>query len=193
MQILLSAFANTRTRMQRVRDAKFYHGWMKDLSNVTARATLKGNPSLDLGDKFLVEVNGKEKIAIFQAQVTGQSGEEVVLTVLGPVHYKTATESARVSVEHVSGVVEYDGMGVQVDAVDVSAHGVGIVSSQSMRKNEHVGVRFTTPYGDVCCYGEVRYCKPDTENFGKFRIGIALDEFDRLASARWKRLYDASS
>ena len=191
MQVLFSAFANTRTRMQRLRDAKFFHGWMKDLTNVTARASLKGNPTMELGDTFLVEVNGKEKIAVFKAQVSGISGEDVVLTVLGEMNYKGAIESARIVVEGVSGVIAYDGITVEIDVVDVSSHGMGVVASQTMRKGERVQISIISPSGQINCTGEVRYSKPDGELFGKFRIGIALDEFDRLASARWKRLHDS--
>lgn len=191
MQVLFSAFSNTRTRMQRVRDAKFFHGWMKDLTNVTARASLKGNPSVELGDTFLVEVNGKEKTAVFQGQVSGVSGEDIVLTVLGEMNYKGATESARVVVEGVSGVMSFDGLTVDIDVIDVSAHGMGVVAAQTMRKGERIQISIMTPGGQINCSGEVRYSKPDTDSFGKFRIGIALDEFDRLASARWKRLHDS--
>ncbi len=192
MQVLLSAFVNTRTRMQRLRDAKFYYGWIKELTNVNARAILNNNPTIDIGDKFLVEVHGKEKVAIFQAQVSGHAGDDVLLTVIGNVDYRDATESARVSVANVSGVADHDGLEIEIVVQDVSANGMGVIAAQPMRKGTRIRSILHTAFGEIQCTGEVRHAKPDADQFGRFRVGIALDEFDRLASARWKRLYDSA-
>ncbi len=192
MQLMLSAFANTRTRIQRMRDARFFSGWMKDLSNVSARVALKGCPAIEVGEKFMVECHGKEKIAMFQAELSGISGEDAVLSVIGQVTYRPTSESARVTVHSVTGTIKFDGMSTEVEVVDVSENGMGLISAQSLTRGEIVEAILCSPCGEICCAGEVRYCKPDPDQFGKFRVGLALEPLDRLAGARWKRLYDSS-
>lgn len=175
-----------------MRDARFFAGWMKDLTTVSARVTMKGNPSIEIGDKFLIECHGKERIAMFQGQVSNLGGEDIVVTLLGPITYRPTVENARVAVQGVMGTVNHDGLVIDIEVVDVSESGMGVVSSQNLPRGEHIDASLNTPCGDVHCSGEVRYSKPDTEQYGKFRIGIALDPLDRLAGARWKKLYDSA-
>ena len=174
-----------------MRDAKFFYGWMKELTNGSARANLKGNPAIDLGDKFLVEVNGKDRTAIFEAQISGNVGDDVMLTLLGAISYKSTTENARVAVSGLTGLATYDETGIDIQVVDLSASGIGFVAPITMRKGERINIILQASSGEIQCAGEVRYSKPDADAFGKFRVGVALDEFDRLASARWKRLFEA--
>ena len=129
---------------------------------------------------------------MFQSQVSAQSGEDIIIVLLGPITYRPTVENARVSVQGVTGMVSHDGLAIEIEVVDVSESGMGLVSSQNLPRGERIQASLHTPCGDVSCAGEVRYSKPDSEQFGKFRIGIALEPLNRLASARWKQLYDTA-
>ena len=77
--------------------------------------------------------------------------------------------------------------------VDISQRGIGLVIGVPVTRGSWVSMTLKSEFGEIQCTGQVRYCKPDTEQFGSYRVGVALDALDRLAGARWRRLYDAAA
>ncbi len=45
----------------------------------------------------------------------------------------------------------------------------------------------------VECGGIVRYCRPDQEEKGCYRVGIQIEFDDRLSRAMWLRMVQATS
>src|SRR5579862_2974024 len=91
-----AAFANMRTRMQRLKDAKFFSGWVSTFDEQEARIRLTLFGECEPGDRFLVEVFGPETVAVFQGAVSMAFDNHVYLNVLVPVQYRRTTENARV-------------------------------------------------------------------------------------------------
>jgi hypothetical protein len=186
----LYTFSNTRVRLQRLGDAKFFTGWMKELTNISAQVTCKGGSKIESGDKFFVECHGKDKLASFQAVVDFGRGQDLVLSVTSQITYRAASESARVVVPGITGVANHNGLAFDFELIDVSENGMGVITSHPVSREERVTFYLVTPVGDIEGSGEVRYSKPDADAFGRHRLGFAMEPLDRLAQARWRQLYD---
>ncbi len=184
-----AAFANKRARLQRLKDAKFFAGWVKALTETEMHIRLKNPFGMELGDHVLVEVHGSESVATFPAVMTLRSGEDAVFRLAKAIIYVAAKENARISVAPMQCIVQYEGSSVQTEVVDVSAGGFGMLAPQAFKRGDIIQVEIESPFGPVACGGEVRYCKPDAEASGSFRVGIRTAEMERLEKARWNRLF----
>lgn len=185
----LGEFANVRTRLQRLSDAKFFSGWAHELNEEILRMRLSTSVQIEIGDLFMAEVHGPTNIALFRASIAIFSGTEATFNVFAPFKFMPSTENVRLSVEGMRGTAIYDGMRVPFEVLDVSPTGTGLLSRQSLPRSSIVDLELDTAFGVVGASGEVRYCRPDTEVIGSFRIGIRLKELGRLERARWNRLF----
>lgn len=182
------AFINTRARFQRLADAKFFAGWVKDFSTTSIHLTLSYDAELAPGEQFMFEVHGHSIAAVFPAELAVVSGDDLVFTIPQPLRLVSANEEARVFVREVSGILKGETMEVDVLVVDVSRSGAGLLAPLQLSAGERVTLELDTAQGTVVCCGEVRYCRPDSREWGQFRAGILLDDMGRIERARWARL-----
>ena len=185
-----SGFANTRTRLQRLKDARFFSGWVNDFDDHEVRIRLSSPGQCEPGDRFLVEIYGSDTVATFQAGVTMAFDNQAYLTVFGPVQYRRSTENARLSVSGIFGTVSFEGAEVEARVADISRSGVGLIVRKALTRKATVELKLCTPAGEVTGGGEVRYCRPDPSGNGSFRAGVRLMEMGRLEKARWVRLFE---
>jgi hypothetical protein len=185
-----TGFANTRARMQRLKDARFFSGWVKSFDEGEVRIRLSSPGDSDPGDRFLIELYGEETVAMFQAGITMSFDNQAYLTILGPVQYRRTTENARLAISGVFGTVVAEGEEIEARVADISRTGIGLVVRKSLNRKSTVQFKLSTPAGEVTGDGEVRYCRPDTSGNGSFRAGIKLTELGRLEKARWMRLFE---
>lgn len=185
-----SGFANMRTRLQRIKDAKFFSGWVNDFDDQEVRVRLSSPGECEPGDRFLVEIYGTETVATFQAGVTMAFDNQAYLNVFGPIQFRRATENARLCVTGMFGTIIVDGVEIEARVADISRGGVGLILRKSVARKASAQLKLCTPAGEVAGEGEVRYCRPDPSGNGSFRAGIRLSELGRLEKARWLRLFD---
>ncbi len=183
-------FANMRARLQRLKDAKFFTGWISDFDGHEVRVRLGVAGECEPGDLFMFEIYGTELDAIFQARVTMAFDNQSNMSVVGGVSYRPATENARICVSGMFGVVGTPDGDIEVRVTDISVNGLGLVIRKPLKQKMLVKLRLTTAVGEVTGEGEVRYCRLDPAGTGSYRAGLRLSELGRLEKARWLRLFD---
>ncbi|MCB8932046.1 MAG: PilZ domain-containing protein [Fimbriimonadaceae bacterium] len=183
-------FINTRVRLQRLADAKFFSGWVKDFTRTDLVVKLGGPTQVKLGETFMVQVHGHSSTALFRAVLRAVGPKELTFVIPEPVRFLTASEQVRVTVEDVTATITGGGKALEATVVDLSVGGAGLVAAREIKKGEHVRVIFTTPLGNVECDAEVRYCKMESIEDGTYRIGVQLEELGRIERARWNRLVE---
>ncbi len=183
----LKEFAQTRARMQRLSDARFFAGWVHSASNGEIIVEMNATDGLAPGQVFLVQAFGQEACAMFEATARLIADKRVVLRIGGSIRFLEPGEEARLRVKGVSAEVSIDDMAVEAVLADMSQNGVGIATSDPLPKGQRVSIQFETPLGKIESNGEVRYCSQSGLDDG-FRVGVRLDKMDRLNRARWIRL-----
>jgi hypothetical protein len=151
---------------------------------------MNASPSIEIGEVFMVQVHGPEQTVMFKASLALSCAAEMTFNVHPPMTSVPATEAARFSVSGMDGEILYDGIRVAVDVLDISQGGVGLLCQQVVTRYAKVTVVISSPYGPITTTGEIRYCRPDQETLGSYRVGIRLDEMGRLERARWNRLFE---
>ncbi len=185
-----SPFINTRCRLQRLKDAKFFAGWVKDFSPQELLVLLSTKTALAYGDMFSVELHGTDRSAMFNAELKSQNSDDISLKIQEQVRYMPSRERARLRIEGLGGAFNYNGVDTPFSLNDVSLAGCGIVTPYSIPRGAKLNLHIDTDQGVVKCVGEVRYCKPDGNIEGAFRLGILLEPMGRLETARWNNLFE---
>jgi hypothetical protein len=185
-----ASFLNTRARLQRLKDLKFFAGWVKDLTSGELHLKLSTKSVLETGDHFSIEIHGPTCTAQFRAWLAVQSQDEAIFMIPDKIAYLTAKENVRVNVDMPASIVLEDGTPLQVIVLDISSEGAGVLSSISVPRGTKLGLSVDTPHGTVGCDGEVRYSKPDADVPDQFRLGLRLDVVGRVDKARWNKLFE---
>lgn len=185
-----AVFINTRARLQRLSDAKFFAGWVKEFSRTDLVVRCAEPVIVAPADVFMVQVHGHTSTALFRAVLSHQFEAELFFTIPEPVRFLTAHEAVRVSVNGLTALVTSNGRAVEAQVVDLSVKGAGLITTCEFTKGDKVTIAFSTPLGPVECTGVVRYAKPDPAEDDKYRLGLELDELGRIERARWQRLIE---
>lgn len=185
-----SVSINTRVRLQRLSDAKFFSGWVKEFTRTDLVVRMGSLAPMAGGDVFMVQVHGPTFTALFKAVLRSAAEKDLCFTIPEPVRFLKASEQVRVSVVGVSALVTASNRAFESMVVDLSTTGAGLLATRELKKGEIVRVMFTTPVGEIECGAEVRYCKPDSIDDGSFRVGLQLEQMGRIERARWNRLVD---
>jgi hypothetical protein len=186
-------FIQTRARLQRLSDMKFFTGWVESISPEQVRIRLKSpKASVSRGDNFSVEVAGKEKTAAFVGMVSDVAGSVVVLALPQGMTLLPKKESARFFIFGTLGRILLDGEEHAITLVDISENGLGVLADSNLERGTIVEFEIFTPLGSVCGCGEIRYSRIDPDSPSRFRAGIQLKERDRIESARWNQLLNAT-
>ncbi len=182
-------FVQTRARLQRLSDMKFFSGWVESMQNTSVQIRLKPSKAvIEPGDQFSVEVAGKEKTAIFVGKVSEITGAIIHLELPKGVEYTPKKENARVSMYGYRGRVLFEGNEYPFTLVDISEDGLGLFIPTALDRGSIVEFEVFTPVGQIDGTGEVRYCRTDPESPNQFRAGILMKELNRVERARWNHL-----
>lgn len=187
------SFINVRVRLQRLADAKFFAGWVRTLSDSEIVVDFAGSDEFELGTKFFVTINGVNTAAVVQATLEMQSGGFLTLKYDSSLKYLNATEAVRRLVTGLSGTLNIDGAEIEMQISDVSVNGFGAVVDGTLTRGSIVDLDIDTPFGNVTGKAEIRYCRQDTKDSLKHRIGIQFVQLGRIETARWNRLTDDSA
>jgi hypothetical protein len=199
-----------RTTFQRISDAKFFNGWIRNvtLDNVVAHTCT--NSQLEPGDEFSFQVYGNKKDAFFHARlVTLHSSEQTPLFntdraggfhaldigchITTEMSLKDSNGQPRFFVEGVSAdIVRGDGYEAEAAVViDIGPGGFAAIVPRGFKKMDSVRVTLRTNGQMVQFEAEVRNCVVNALNSMYERIGLQIQRMDRVDALRWKQLYSA--
>lgn len=187
------SFVNVRVRLQRLSDAKFFAGWVRTLSDSEIVVDFAGPDWFEIGSKFFVTINGIQTAAAVQATLESQSPGFMTLKYDGALRYLNPTEAARRQVTGLTGVIRLDETEIEMQITDVSTKGFGAVIDGALPRGTICEIDVDTQFGNVSGKAEVRYCRQDTKDSMKHRIGFLLTQLGRIEAARWSRLTEEGS
>lgn len=182
------SFVNTRVRFQRLSDAKFFAGWVRDFSTADVLVRVKGELPVRVGDMFMFQVHGNGASAIFRGTLSVVNSENLSFSIPEPIKFLAANEEMRVTLEGITGSVTTKDTVLDAVVMDVSSKGIGLLVPESLPRGSDIQIKLDTAQGSVDCSGEVRYSKPDPMVPSQYRIGVQLYPLSRIDQARWNRL-----
>lgn len=186
---------NNRARLQRLKDAKFFNGWVKELDleqEQFAIQVLGAMQTCEPGELFITEIHGVDRTMIIKGKVTMASEGIVAFAFVAEPQNLPPREKARIKVEGVSATLSTNNGAIDVEIADISIEGCGILSPGQVEKGSVIELMIDSPAGPINCRGEVRYTKTDSEMPGLYRLGILLEPFGRLEQARWNKMIEYS-
>jgi len=183
-----AGYKDTRVRLQRVKDAKFFSGWVMEMGGDSASVLLNDSTSMEVGNILVGEVCGRDNRALIDAVVSTVEEDLVSLGFRRTPRYEVARECSRTLVRNVIGNLCYQGEVVDVQVLDVSAKGIGLLTYAPLQPGDRVNISLESPHGPIKVGGQVRYCRPDAKRIGLYRAGLFVDELGRLDRARWQKL-----
>jgi hypothetical protein len=184
------SYSNVRVRFQRLSDAKFFAGWVRQMSDEELVLDFGGSDWFELGTKFYATVNGVESAAHFPAELANQSPGFMTLRITGGIRYTKPTEEARRSVVGLNGVLHMGQVQIDVQIQDVSLKGFGGIIEGNLPRGTIIDFDVDTQFGAVIGKAEVRYCKQESKDSMRHRIGLRIQQMGRIETARWQRLSD---
>src|SRR5579862_9374640 len=156
--MLRKTLSNTRTRFQRLRDAKLFTGWVRSFRKNNVVVVTPKEFEGSISDEFIFQVYGPGNIAVFRAILEYSSGCELSLRLASEVHFTSAAEDMRLLLDGTSGALLSNGSEIDVLVVDVSARGAAVMASAELSKGDPVELRIDSNFGQVIVKGEVKYC-----------------------------------
>ncbi len=184
------SFVNVRVRLQRLPDAKFFAGWVRQMTDSEITIDYQGAEWFAPGAKFFVTVNGVESAALFPAELQNQSPGFIVLRITGEPRYTKANEEARRSIVGLNGVLHLGESEIEIQILDVSAKGMGGMIEGAIPRGTTIDFDVDTQFGAVIGKAEVRYCRQEAKESMRHRIGLQIVSMGRIETARWVRLSD---
>lgn len=184
----LDSFLHVRVRMQRLPDARFFAGWVRSLSDREILINYLESDTFPAGTQFFMSVNGVHQSALFPAEVMAQTGGIITLRILKEIRYSTPTEQARKQVVGLNGTILLGGTPIHFQVADVSSTGLGGVLEGTITKGSTVDIEVHTKFGLVTAQCEVRYCRQESSESLRHRIGLQIVKMGRIETARWQKM-----
>jgi hypothetical protein len=209
-KISIENFVGTRTRFQRIRDAKIFSGWIESYAFTHIALSTNTNHAVQIGDEFRIEGYGHKVSMVVNAKlmdigkldlinegkitaVVGTNAriieaKRVLLNMelSGPVRFAASTENVRIKTPLIPLLAKQGENELQGFSLDVSQQGIALTTSGILQANEQLEGQLQTNQGVIRFTGNVRYCLTDKDRDGMNRCGIHIDPFDRTTSPKWE-------
>lgn len=211
-KISVENFVGTRTRFQRLRDAKLFTGWIESADGALIEVSTLTNFAVTPGDEFRLEGYGHKVSMIVtaklieickidlesEARVCGIEGSNAKIVeakrirlrmeACAPTRFSSTEESLRIKVPLYPVRIEQGGQSNEGYCVDIGPRGFGLVSFSALSPTVAATAEIVTPKGVVSCSGEVRYCVADKDREGMYRSGVMIQSMERRMAPRWEAL-----
>jgi hypothetical protein len=184
----LRSLVRTRARFQRLSDAKFFAGWIKEFTSEHVFVHCSDAPTVEKGQRFLFQVHGAQESAMFEAVLQDARTHDLQMEVVGAIRFLPPNEDMRVFVDGISARMKSKTIDIEALVMDVSSRGVGLLLQSKLERNQDVELTIHSPQGAVTCQARVKYCRPDTKRPDLYRAGVMLHDLSRIDQARWNRL-----
>lgn len=184
---------NTRCRLQRHTDLRFFSGWIRSIDNQSMQVELNEDARAVFGDRFYVEASGEEAIVCFTGDTVGVSDHHVNLKL---ADFQICARPGQIPRYQADGIeVELYGLESRVegDAIDISSNGIGLLCNSQVPRFVPVKMVVRGSVACVECDGRVRYCRRDPDEPGCYRVGIQLEPMQPSEERMWNRLVVAAS
>ncbi|MBX3113129.1 MAG: PilZ domain-containing protein [Fimbriimonadaceae bacterium] len=211
-RISARSFIGTRARFQRLRDAKFFNGWIEDFSGNRLSISTHNQHAVELGDEFRFEGFGHHISVVFNArldhigqldlgaagamvsQIEGSNVQVIEacrttfdFTVTSPIRFAASNESVRMQMPEIYTTIDFEGRTIETFTIDVGPQGIGVILREPLPHHAMVDVTVETRLGAVNAAGCVRYCRKDPDRAGMMRCGIMFTDLGRMEKPRWER------
>lgn len=184
-----SKLARTRTRFQRLSDAKFFTGWIQRLDARGAVIEFDGG-EVHEGEDFFIEISGRKHCYSLKGRLVLAAEQHLAFQSLTEMRLGPVREEVRVSISDAQASVTCANRSYLARVVDASPSGVGLLLSCPLEREATVQLAIDTPHGEVQCEGIVRYCRPANASRSTYRLGLSLDLPSRCAQAKWLRQFE---
>jgi len=184
---------NTRCRLQRHRDLKFFSGWIRTIDPQGMLVELNEDETAADGDRFYVEAAVSEAIVCLTADTVRADVSNASLAIADCRICSRPGQMPRYQAEGIE--VELYGLESRVEgsAIDISASGIGLLCYMQVPRFVPVKMIVRGPAARVNCEGRVRYCRRDPSDPELFRVGIQLEPMEPAEERMWSRLVAAAA
>lgn len=187
----LTGFDNTRARIQRVSDSRFYAGWTIAVKTQQVALRIEDLESIEPGETFILELYGANRSVILQAVfMTFNTDGTCTFQTTSQPFYLPGPVDPRFRVPNFEAKVNYYGRKTVGRVTDVSSKGLALEAGFLANRLEPIELEVELPSGVVHLRGHVRYCKP-IPNSPAFRMGVRIEQMDRVGVARWQHYFQA--
>jgi hypothetical protein len=189
----LEQLQGTRCRLQRLRDLKFLSGWVRSATAQQITIELKEAVPAEEGEKYNLEgATGGSNLA-YPCMLIKADGGLYRLSVTGEPLVTTPGQEPRYRAYNIEVSMQGPDSAIQSQAIDISASGIGVLTFEPLPRFARVKLAVRNSSTSVECLGTVRYCRPDQDERGCYRIGVQVDFEDRLSRAMWARMVQTTS
>lgn len=177
-----------RFRMQRLRDARMFAGWMVGFDGRFAHVIPLEEPTAVPGEEFFCEAFLDGYVLAFRAASFSKGAGRIGLELTESPRRLPSTESMRVQTPGRTALLSTSVGDFEADLVDVGTGGAAVHAPIQLQLSDPVKIAFETGAATIEAEGTVRYCRlADPEGVLR-RIGIRVHELDRTTAARWRAL-----
>jgi hypothetical protein len=180
-----ATLAGTRVRLQRLSDAKFFSGWVIELTAETVLIKINGEPELKVGDRFAAEIHGATHVARGTIELTDPNASATRFQITAAMQYATVTEQARFLVDGVTCLIFVDGREIAAEVIDYSAKGLGFRSLRPLYPGTDVEMVVTSGTLSASVDGQIRHCRLDPDAPGRYRGGVLIEPRDSEQAYAW--------
>jgi len=191
---------NARTTFQRLSDAKFFHGWVNQISPQTVSVYSCSDTRFECGDQFSFQVFGAGMDAHFQATLVNiqnadlgklfsnkRSGcypAELSSHISGPITFRDSREQPRFFVRDI-GARFSDSTSELCPVLDIGPLGLSVVTDREFRKGDEISLSIHSPIHTLNCIATVR----NIIAYDFQRVGFEIVTMDRIDAKKWARIY----
>lgn len=195
-------FVGGRVRLQRVRDARFFTGWLESAAgDLVSVASTEPLPA-EQGDEFSIHLYGRCHEALMAARFVGSHAEprrmpghpfvaRGTLRKEGRIQLLPSTEAARFIAEGACATISYADQILPTSVLDYSSHGISVVSERQLPVRFTVDVLLFFSGARIDCVASVCYSRPLAD--GTFRSGLRLVRFRGTSEQTWTHLSSQES
>jgi len=184
---------NTRCRLQRHGDLKFFSGWIRTINHQQMLVELNEDENAKAGDRFYVEAAFSEAIVCLTADTILA---DVANTSLAIADCQVCSRPGQMPRYQAEGIeVDIYGLESKLEgtAIDISGTGIGLLTYAQVPRFVPVKLIVRGPTARVHCEGRVRYCRRDASDKELFRVGIQLEPMEAAEERMWNRLVGAAA
>ncbi len=186
--LVIEDIRGSRCRLQRLRDLKFFAGWIKSANLNELVVEIRGEAPLLPSDQFHLEAALDASKISLPCTLSRKELSTCWLEVTGIPTLTSPGQEPRYRANEVSVTVKLGHNFIEADAIDISQSGIGIRSETAIPSLTQVKITAQGRCATVTGIGLVRYCRPDPEDRSYFRIGIQIEFENKLTRALWQRL-----
>ena len=174
--------------MRRAGETQWRPAWASHVSSREARLRLQSFASLLPGEALEVDCRGDGTAVRFSGLVLAQAGQDLALSISGPLTFGPSEEDVRLSLEGVEGRMWDEGGEAALQALDASPTGLGGLCERAFAQGGAVGIELRTPLGLYAAQARVVNCRAEGGGTGHHRIGLRVESASRLDAALWNRM-----